>query len=51
MDPELTNEYPHLAGAIGGASRSVPILASQTFKKFGGLDVDGWTIETALKGT
>ncbi len=49
--PELQNEYPHLAVAIGGASRSVPVLAPQSFDKFGGLEVDGWTIETALKGT
>lgn len=43
--PELESEFPQLAVAIGGASRSLPALAPQTFEKFGGLDADGWTIE------
>lgn len=48
--PELSNEYPHLAVAIGGASRDIPQFAPGTFNEFGGLQVDEWKIETALKG-
>lgn len=48
--PELGNEYPHLAVAIGGASRDIPQFAPGTYEEFGGLQADGWKIETALKG-
>ena len=48
--PELEQEFPQLAVAIGGSSRNVPILAPQTFSEFGGLDVEGWTIPPSYKG-
>lgn len=48
--PELSGEFPQLAVAIGGASRSIPILAPMTFQEFGGLEAEGWTIPPAYKG-
>jgi hypothetical protein len=48
--PELAEEFPQLAVSIGGASRSLPILAPTTFQEFGGLQADGWTIPPAYKG-
>ncbi len=48
--PELEDEYLHLAVAIGGASRDIPLLAPTTFQEFGGLHACGRKIEPALKG-
>ncbi|MBK1694046.1 hypothetical protein CKO09_04755 [Chromatium weissei] len=51
--PELSNEYLQLAVAIGGASRSIPILAQEQFLEFKGLNEDesNWTIKPVYKGT
>lgn len=49
--PELADEFPQLAVAIGGSSRSLPVLAPATFEEFGGLDADGWSIAPAYKGS
>lgn len=49
--PELSDEFPQLAVAIGGASRSLPVLAPSTFEMFGGLDAEGWNIAPAYKGS
>lgn len=48
--PELSGEFSQLAVAIGGASRSIPILAPKTFQEFGGLEATGWVIPPARKG-
>lgn len=48
--PELEDEFPQLAVAIGGSSRSLPVLAPQLFSEFRGLDVDSWEILPAYKG-
>jgi molecular chaperone HscA len=49
-DPDLAEEFPQLAVAIGGSSRSLPVLAPKTFQEFGGLEAEGWTIPPASKG-
>ena len=49
--PELVDEFPQLAVAIGGSSRSLPILAPLTFEEFGGLEADRWTIPHVYKGS
>lgn len=49
--PELESEFSQLAVAIGGASSNLPILATQIFGQFSGIEADSWTIKPALKGS
>jgi molecular chaperone HscA len=50
--PELSNEFLQLAVAIGGASRSIPILAPKQFSEFKGLNESesNWSIPPVYKG-
>lgn len=49
--PELGDEFPQLAVAIGGASRNLPQYPEQQFASFGGLTEQGaWVIPPARKG-
>lgn len=50
--PELSSEFLQLAVAIGGASRSIPILAPEQFSEFKGLNESesSWTIPPIYKG-
>ena len=49
--PELINEFPQLAVALGGASRELPAMADRIFTSFAGLADQGkWVIPVAYKG-
>jgi hypothetical protein len=51
--PELENEYPPLAVAIGGCSRELPQVAPDSFDDFGGDDgtKGPWDIPPSFKGS
>jgi hypothetical protein len=48
--PELSDEYPRLAVALGGSSGNLPELAPQQFAELGASQV-AHHLETVLKGT
>lgn len=49
--PSLEPEYAHLAVAIGGVHPELPEIGPTSSSEFGGLEVDGWTIQPAYKGS
>jgi hypothetical protein len=50
--PELADEYPQLAVALGGSSRNLPEMSERTFDSFRGLSDQGkWFIPPAYKGS
>jgi molecular chaperone HscA len=50
--PELVDEYPQLAVALGGSSRNLPEMSERTFDSFRGLTDQGkWFIPPAYKGS
>ena len=51
--PELENEYPYLAVAIGGCSKNLPQVAPDSFQTFGGEagNQGEWVINPVYKGS
>lgn len=49
--PELSDEFPQLAVAIGGSSRELPIFSEKQFSSFDGLSDQGkWVLPVASRG-
>lgn len=49
--PELSDEFPQLAVAIGGSSRELPAYSGAQFSSFGGLADQGrWVLPVAHRG-